>query len=64
MRHTSYLMKHQKYCLDKIEQVVRLVRSKGVGVYFITHNPTDINDKVLGQLGNKVQHALRAFTPR
>jgi len=50
--------------LDKIEQVVRLVRSKGVGVYFITHNPTDIPDVVLGQLGNRVQHGLRAFSPR
>jgi uncharacterized protein len=49
---------------DKIEQVVRLIRSKGVGVYFISQNPTDIPDKVLGQLGNRVQHALRAFTPR
>ncbi len=50
--------------LDKIEQVVRLIRSKGVGVYFITQNPIDIPDKVAGQLGNRVQHALRAFTPR
>ncbi|MDR0577222.1 MAG: DUF853 domain-containing protein [Candidatus Accumulibacter sp.] len=50
--------------LEKIEQVVRLVRSKGVGVYFVTQNPLDIPDKVLGQLGNRVQHALRAFTPR
>jgi DNA helicase HerA-like ATPase len=50
--------------LEKIEQVVRLIRSKGVGVYFITQNPADIPDKVLGQLGNRVQHALRAFTPR
>jgi len=50
--------------LDKIEQVVRLIRSKGVGVYFVTQNPVDIPDTVLGQLGNKVQHALRAFTPR
>jgi uncharacterized protein len=50
--------------LDKIEQVVRLIRSKGVGVYFVTQNPLDIPDKVLGQLGNRVQHALRAFTPR
>ena len=50
--------------LDKIEQVVRLVRSKGVGIYFVTQNPLDIPDKVLGQLGNRVQHALRAFTPR
>ena len=50
--------------LDKIEQVVRLVRSKGVGVYFVTQNPLDIPDSVLGQLGNRVQHALRAFTPR
>ena len=49
---------------DKIEQVVRLIRSKGVGVYFITQNPIDVPDKVLGQLGNRVQHALRAFTPR
>jgi DNA helicase HerA-like ATPase len=50
--------------LDKIQQVVRLVRSKGVGVYFVTQNPLDVPDKVLGQLGNRVQHALRAFTPR
>ena len=53
-----------KSLLDKIEQVVRLVRSKGVGVYFVTQNPLDIPDAVLGQLGNRVQHALRAFTPR
>jgi len=53
-----------KPLLEKIEQVVRLVRSKGVGVYFITQNPLDIPDMVLGQLGNRVQHALRAFTPR
>ncbi|MFP5350911.1 MAG: helicase HerA-like domain-containing protein [Gammaproteobacteria bacterium] len=50
--------------LEKIEQVVRLIRSKGVGVYFVTQNPLDIPDDVLGQLGNRVQHALRAFTPR
>ncbi|CAG0990556.1 hypothetical protein MTYP_02260 [Methylophilaceae bacterium] len=50
--------------MDKIEQVVRLIRSKGVGVYFISQNPLDIPDIVLGQLGNRVQHALRAFTPR
>lgn len=50
--------------LEKIEQVVRLVRSKGVGVYFITQNPLDIPDPVLGQLGNRIQHALRAYTPR
>jgi len=50
--------------LEKIEQVVRLIRSKGVGVYFITQNPLDVPDTVLGQLGNRVQHALRAFTPR
>jgi DNA helicase HerA-like ATPase len=50
--------------LDKVEQVVRLIRSKGVGVYFITQNPADIPDKVSGQLGNRMQHALRAFTPR
>ena len=53
-----------KVLLDKIEQVVRLVRSKGVGVYFISQNPLDIPDIVLGQLGNRVQHALRAFTSR
>ncbi|WP_354682861.1 helicase HerA-like C-terminal domain-containing protein [Cupriavidus necator] len=53
-----------KALLDKIEQVVRLIRSKGVGVYFVTQNPIDIPDTVLGQLGNRVQHALRAFTPR
>src|SRR5690606_21022690 len=53
-----------KVLVDKIEQVVRLVRSKGVGVYFITQNPIDLPDKVLGQLSNRVQHALRAFTPR
>ncbi len=50
--------------MDKVEQVVRLVRSKGVGVYFITQNPIDIPEKIAGQLGNRVQHALRAFTPR
>jgi hypothetical protein len=50
--------------LEKVEQVVRLIRSKGVGVFFITQNPIDVPDKVLGQLGNRVQHALRAFTPR
>jgi len=53
-----------KALLDKIEQVVRLIRSKGVGVFFVTQNPLDIPDAVLGQLGNRVQHALRAFTPR
>lgn len=52
-----------KALLDKIEQVVRLIRSKGIGVYFVTQNPRDIPDKVLAQLGNRVQHALRAFTP-
>ncbi len=50
--------------LEKIEQVVRLVRSKGVGVYFVTQNPLDVPDVVLGQMGNRIQHALRAFTPR
>ena len=49
---------------DKVEQVVRLIRSKGVGVYFVTQNPIDIPEKIAGQLGNRVQHALRAFTPR
>ena len=53
-----------KILVDRIELVVRLVRSKGVGVYFVTQNPLDIPDAVLGQLGNRVQHALRAFTPR
>lgn len=50
--------------LEKIEQVVRLIRSKGIGIFFVTQNPLDIPDKVLGQLGNRVQHALRAFTPK
>jgi DNA helicase HerA-like ATPase len=53
-----------KALLDKIEQVVRLVRSKGVGVFFVTQNPLDLPESVLGQLGNRVQHALRAFTPK
>jgi DNA helicase HerA-like ATPase len=53
-----------KALVDKIEQVVRLIRSKGVGVYFVTQNPLDLPDTVLGQLGNRMQHALRAFTPR
>ncbi len=50
--------------VDKVEQVVRLIRSKGVGVYFVTQNPLDVPEKILGQLGNRIQHALRAFTPR
>lgn len=50
--------------LDKIEQVIRLIRSKGIGVWFVSQNPSDIPDNVLGQLGNRVQHALRAFTPK
>ena len=50
--------------VDKIEQVIRLIRSKGVGIYFVTQNPTDIPDVILSQLGNRVQHALRAFTPK
>ncbi|HWH82246.1 MAG TPA: helicase HerA-like domain-containing protein, partial [Burkholderiaceae bacterium] len=53
-----------KALLDKIEQVVRLIRSKGIGVYFVTQNPLDVPETVLAQLGNRVQHALRAFTPR
>jgi DNA helicase HerA-like ATPase len=53
-----------KALLEKVERVVRLIRSKGVGVYFVTQNPLDIPESVLGQLGNRVQHALRAFTPR
>lgn len=53
-----------KALVDKVEQVVRLIRSKGVGVYFVTQNPLDIPDAILGQLGNRIQHALRAFTPR
>ena len=53
-----------KALVEKVEQVVRLIRSKGVGVYFVTQNPLDLPDSVLGQLGNRVQHALRAFTPR
>ncbi len=50
--------------MEKVEQVVRLIRSKGVGIYFVTQNPLDVPDAVLGQLGNRIQHALRAFTPR
>lgn len=53
-----------KPLLEKVEQVARLIRSKGVGVYFITQNPADVPDNILGQLGNRVQHALRAYTPR
>ena len=53
-----------KALVDKIEQVVRLIRSKGVGVYFVTQSPADIPDKVLAQLGNRIQHALRAYTPK
>ncbi len=53
-----------KALLEKIEQVVRLIRSKGVGIYFVTQSPLDVPDIVLGQMGNRVQHALRAFTPR
>jgi DNA helicase HerA-like ATPase len=53
-----------KALVEKVEQVVRLIRSKGVGVYFVTQNPLDIPDTILGQLGNRIQHALRAFTPR
>src|SRR3954467_9288852 len=53
-----------KALLEKVEQVVRLIRSKGVGIYFVTQNPLDVPETVLGQLGNRVQHALRAFTPR
>jgi DNA helicase HerA-like ATPase len=59
------LFKHApKALLDKVEQVVRLIRSKGVGIFFITQNPLDVPDSVLGQLGNRIQHALRAYTPR
>jgi DNA helicase HerA-like ATPase len=53
-----------KVLIDKIEQVVRLIRSKGVGIYFVTQSPSDIPDRILGQLGLKIQHALRAFTPK
>ena len=53
-----------KALVDKIEQVIRLIRSKGVGIYFITQSPTDIPENILGQLGNRVQHALRAYTPK
>lgn len=53
-----------KALTDKIEQVIRLIRSKGIGIYFITQSPTDIPENILGQLGNRVQHALRAYTPK
>ena len=52
-----------KILLEKVEQIIRLIRSKGVGVYFITQNPADIPETILGQLGNRIQHALRAYTP-
>jgi DNA helicase HerA-like ATPase len=52
-----------KALMEKVEQVVRLIRSKGVGIYFVTQNPADIPDTVLAQLGNRIQHALRAYTP-
>jgi DNA helicase HerA-like ATPase len=59
------LFKHApRALLDKVEQVVRLIRSKGVGVFFVTQNPLDVPDTVLGQLGNRIQHAMRAYTPR
>jgi DNA helicase HerA-like ATPase len=53
-----------KALVDKIEQVIRLIRSKGVGIYFVTQSPTDVPEVILGQLGNRVQHALRAYTPK
>ena len=53
-----------KALIDKVEQVSRLIRSKGVGIYFITQNPADVPEDILGQLGNRIQHALRAFTAR
>lgn len=53
-----------KVLIERVEQVVRLIRSKGVGVYFVTQNPLDVPETVLAQLGNRVQHALRAYTPR
>ena len=53
-----------KALVDKVEQVARLIRSKGVGVYFVTQNPADMPEDILGQLGNRVQHALRAFTAK
>jgi hypothetical protein len=64
MRRTCCSPTHPRRWIERIELVVRLVRSKGVGVYFVTQNPLDIPDSVLAQLGNRVQHALRAFTPR
>jgi DNA helicase HerA-like ATPase len=64
MKRICCSMKRPSQLLEKIEQVVRLIRSKGIGVYFITQNPIDIPDTVLGQLGNRIQHALRAYTPR
>lgn len=64
MRRIYYFLRPQRQLLERIELVVRLIRSKGVGVYFITQNPLDIPDSVLGQLGNRVQHALRAYSPR
>ena len=62
MKHTSFLTRQVKALLDQIENIVKLIRSKGVGIFFVTQNPTDIPNGVLAQLGLKVQHALRAFT--
>jgi uncharacterized protein len=64
MKRISLFDDAPKALIDKIELVVRLIRSKGVGVFFVTQNPIDIPDKVLGQLGNRVQHAIRAYTPK
>jgi len=64
MKRIYFFKDAPKVLLSKIQQVVRLIRSKGVGVYFVTQNPTDIPDSVLGQLGNRIQHALRAYTAK
>jgi DNA helicase HerA-like ATPase len=63
-RGASSVRRGAQGLVDKVEQVVRLIRSKGVGVYFVTQNPLDVPETVLSQLGNRVQHALRAYTPR
>ena len=64
MKPICYFNDAPKALIQKVEQVVRLIRSKGIGVYFVTQNPIDVPDEVLGQLGNRIQHALRAYTPR
>ena len=64
MKRISSLRMRASSFFEKVEQVVRLIRSKGVGIYFITQNPQDLPESVLAQLGNRIQHALRAYTQK